>query len=194
MRHLIFDLPVCSKARAQVVQSSTRSAIAFSLVMSLITCSITSLQCGLKLLYTGNYHITQFMPLIVCVSYLIFAVIYNKEQKKRVQSNEERTMLENELYNVENEIESLSELEHKTRVYRHDMRHHLSLLLMYLEEDQIKEAKTYIQENLKTIDSFTPKRYCDMQILNLLLSHLQAERRRLEQATIRISNCRIICL
>lgn len=75
---------------------------------------------------------------------------------------------------MENEIESLNELEHKTRIFRHDMRHHLSLILHFLEENQIIEAKEYIQENIRTIDSFTPKRFCSMKMLNLLFSHFAA--------------------
>lgn len=168
---LSFICRFAAKPVHDLIQSSNRSAIAFSIVPITYYLFDYVTTVWTQLLYTGNYHATQFMPLIVCAAYLIFAVVFNKEQQKRIEANEERTILENELYSVENEIESLSELEHKTRVFRHDMRHHLSLILHLLEEDQIREAKTYIQENLRTIDSFTPKKYCNMKILNLLLSH-----------------------
>lgn len=154
-----------------LTQSTGRSAFVFSIVPITYYLFDYTTTVWTKLLYTGNYHIAQFMPLVVCVSYLVFAIVFDREQKKWIQAKEEQTLLENELHNVESEMESLSELERKTQIFRHDMRHHLSLILLFLEQGQISEAENYIQENLKTINAFTPKRYCDIKILNLLLSH-----------------------
>lgn len=124
-----------------------------------------------KLLYTGNYYVTQFMPLVICAAYLVFIVVVSYEEEKRVVANAKQVVLEKELYIVEAEIENLTELDQMTKIYRHDVRHHLTLLLYMIEEQQLEEAKQYIREHIEHIDGMIPKRFCDMEILNLLLSH-----------------------
>ncbi|MGN0306221.1 MAG: sensor histidine kinase, partial [Lachnospiraceae bacterium] len=128
-----------------------------------------------KVLYTANYHVAQFMPSVICVVYLVFAVVFSYEQKRRIEAMEERTILENELYIVETEIKSLREVSRITRIHRHDMRHHLALVLHLIEENHIEEAREYIQENIERIDQFTPHRFCDMEMLNLILSHFAGQ-------------------
>lgn len=128
-----------------------------------------------KVLYTGNYHVAQFMPSVICVAYLIFAVVFSHEQKQRMETMEEKNILQNELHIVETETESLKELSKVARIHRHDMRHHLSLILHLLEENHIQEAREYIQENIERIDEFTPHRFCEMEILNLIFSHFASK-------------------
>ncbi|MDD6571852.1 MAG: hypothetical protein PUF12_05600, partial [Thermoflexaceae bacterium] len=57
------------------------------------------------------------------------------------------------------------------RIYRHDMRHHFNLILGFIQEDKISEVVTYINENIEGIEKITPQKFCDMEVLNLLLSH-----------------------
>lgn len=128
-----------------------------------------------KVLYTGNYHVAQFMPSVICVAYLVFAVVFSYEQKRRMEAMEERTILQNELYIVETETENLRELSKIARIHRHDMRHHLALILHLIEENHIEEAREYIQENIERIDEFTPHRFCEMEMLNLILSHFASQ-------------------
>lgn len=128
-----------------------------------------------KVLYTGNYHVAQFMPSVICVAYLVFAVVFSHEQKRRTEAMEERTILQNELYIVETETESLRELSKLARIHRHDMRHHLALILHLIEENHIEEAREYIRENIERIDEFTPHRFCEMEMLNLILSHFASQ-------------------
>lgn len=128
-----------------------------------------------KVLYTGNYHVAQFMPSVICVAYLAFAVVFSYEQKRRTEAMEERTILQNELYIVETETESLRELSRIARIHRHDIRHHLALILHLIEENHIAEAREYIQENIERIDEFTPHRFCEMEMLNLILSHFASQ-------------------
>lgn len=124
-----------------------------------------------EILYTGNYLVAQFMPSVICAAYLVFAVVFSYEQKRKMEVMEERSILQNELYIVETQTDSLRELSKIARIHRHDMRHHLALILHLIEENHVQEAREYIQENIERIDEFTPRRFCEMEMLNLILSH-----------------------
>lgn len=128
-----------------------------------------------KVLYTGNYHVAQFMPSVICIAYLVFAVVFSYEQQQRMEAMEERTILQNELHIVETGTESLRKLSNIARIHRHDMRHHLALILHLIEENHIEEAREYIKENIERIDEFTPHRFCEMEMLNLILSHFATQ-------------------
>lgn len=128
-----------------------------------------------QLLYTGNYSVSQFMPLIICISYLLFTVAYRNEQVKRMSAVWEKSILENELKEAENEIDNLKVLDQMTKMYRHDLRHHFSILLHMAEQGDIEKLTEYINENIENINSITPKKFCDNEILNLLLSHFEKE-------------------
>lgn len=128
-----------------------------------------------KVLYTGNYHVAQFMPSVICVAYLVFAVVFSYEQKQRMEAMEEKSMLQNELYIVETETANLRELSKIARIHRHDMRHHLALILHLIEENHIEEAREYIRENIEIIDEFVPHRFCEMEMLNLIFSHFASQ-------------------
>ncbi|MDD6572249.1 MAG: hypothetical protein PUF12_07710, partial [Thermoflexaceae bacterium] len=69
------------------------------------------------LLYTGNYHVTQFMPFVICFAYIIFIIVLRNEQNQRIEAFKERSLVENQIAIVENEIEGLHELEQMSRIY-----------------------------------------------------------------------------
>ena len=125
------------------------------------------------ILYSGKYYVTQFMPFILCLGYLVFLVAYQRQQKIRRQTYEEKMLLENNLAMVESEMESMKELESIARIYRHDMRHHLQLILDLIHQEKYAQAKDYINENIKAVADITPKRYTDIDTLNLLLGRYE---------------------
>lgn len=155
----------------EMMQSSILIAISFCIVPLTYYFFDYYTTVWTKLLYTGNYHVTQFMPFIICIFYLVYGVVYSHEQHRIKEINEEKTILSNQLLIVKSEMDKLFELEQLTKIHRHDMRHHLSLILHMLNQNQTEDAITYIEDNVKKIESFTPKKFCDMKMLNLLLTH-----------------------
>lgn len=161
----------------ELIKSSRKTSIVFGIIPITYYFFDYLAVTWTDILYTGEYLATQFMPFVVCVVYLVFAVVLNKEQKKRIQADKERAIYENELHIVETEVESLGEMERMSRIYRHDMRHHLAIIKHMISQKRISDAEKYIEENVRVIDSFTPQKFCDMEMLNLLLSHFKSRSR-----------------
>lgn len=126
-------------------------------------------------LYSGEYHIVQFIPFVMCCTQLVFICVFYHEQRRKNEAMNDKNATENRLRVVEVEYESLMRTQEAARIYRHDMRHHLNYLLHLAEAGNIEEIKNYIRENVKNIDSITPRRFCNVEMLNLLLSHFVEE-------------------
>lgn len=124
-----------------------------------------------ELLYSGNYHAVQFIPFVLCIGYPAFAVTYRQEQRRRREAYEDKVLIEKNMELIENEIENFYEIERMTRIYRHDMRHHLTLILSFIQDNKLKQAEDYIHENIQVVTESVPERYCNIDVLNMLLSH-----------------------
>ena len=55
-------------------------------------------------------------------------------------------------------------------VYRHDMRHHLSLIAGFAAEGNLHKLQEYLAKTEADIDGITPVRYCENETVNLILS------------------------
>jgi len=120
-------------------------------------------------LYEDNYYSTQFMPFMVCLAYLYFIIFLQRERKRKREAFEEKSMKERELAIVENEVKNLHNLQEMARIYRHDIRHHFALISDLLLSGNTYEAVKYIYENMEVVENITPMKYCDLDMLNLLL-------------------------
>lgn len=58
-------------------------------------------------------------------------------------------------------------------VYRHDMRHHLSLLNSFAADGNLQKIKDYLASTEAAIEALTPVRYCENETVNLILSSFQ---------------------
>lgn len=120
--------------------------------------------------YTSRDTVTSFfLLLIIQLSYLLlFRLFYllntmyeiNKEFESLVK--QQKTTLQM--------IKQIREANEQVRIYRHDMRHHLSLINLYLMEGNLDTLKKYLGEAQGQIDEITPLRFCENETINLLLS------------------------
>ena len=55
-------------------------------------------------------------------------------------------------------------------MYRHDMRHHLSLIGWYLSNGDYESTEKYVKLAQEDIENITPTRYCKNNTVNLILS------------------------
>lgn len=168
---LYFIMKYAARPIYELIQSSTKMTLIFIIVPLTYYLFDYITSVWTRLLYSGNYQVAQFMPLVICVAYLVFAVAYRNEQSKRIGAVWERTILANELKAAENEIENMKAMDQVTKMYRHDLRHHFSFLLHLAEQGEITQIVDYIKENIENINAITPRKYCDNEILNLILSN-----------------------
>lgn len=168
---LYFIIKYASSPIYELIQSSSKMTLIFLIVPLTYYVFDYTTSVWTQLLYSGNYQVTQFMPLVICVAYLVFAVAYRNEQTKRISADWEKTILENELKAAENEIENMKAMDQITKMYRHDLRHHFSFLLHLAEQEEINRIVDYIKENIENIQAITPQTYCDNEIVNMVISH-----------------------
>ncbi|MDD4689660.1 MAG: ATP-binding protein [Eubacteriales bacterium] len=127
------------------------------------------------LLYTGNPFVVQFMPSLMCTGYLFFLLVYQSGLELQEKAKHDRDILSIQLRHSETEYASLCQLQEKTREYHHDLRHHVRLLMGFAEEENIQEIKGYLKQLGNDLNSYSPKRYCSHNVVNLLLSHFEGQ-------------------
>ncbi|MCR5830156.1 MAG: GHKL domain-containing protein [Lachnospiraceae bacterium] len=164
-------LKFAAKPMRDMIQGRLKTALALAIVPLIYYIFEFTTSIWSDLIYSGNYHIVQFMPLVACCAHIVFVCVFGNEQRRRIDTIHEKNMIKNRLKVVEVEYESLARMQEMSRIYRHDMRHHMVYLQSLADEKKLDEIKNYIQENVKMIDSVTPRRFCDHEMLNLLLSY-----------------------
>lgn len=121
-------------------------------------------------LYSGAKVIVEFFPSVISMFYIVFIIIYNSEMQRRCRLEMDNLMLETRSESATHEITALQQVQKQTAIYRHDMRHHLSLIHNFLEEGDSQEAMTYIQQTQREIDKIVPQRYCENNTVNSIFS------------------------
>ena len=138
--------------------------------------------CGIPLLYnlmvqaTGGYMMTgqnvKFRVLIglsTFVSYFLLISLFSRMRdinELRVEKN----MMEAKASAAQQKLTEISVSAAQAETYRHDLRHHMSLIGSFLEQGEIDRAKNYLAQTKAEIELITPRRFCDNETVDLLIS------------------------
>ena len=114
--------------------------------------------------------IYEFLPTALIVFYVLFLTMYHTESRNKAQAELQSTMLETELKQSQGEMERLKDAAHRTAVYHHDMRHHLTMIDGFLSSGKPEEASEYIRHVQEDVSALLVRRFCENEAMNLLCS------------------------
>ncbi len=122
---------------------------------------------------TGIMSLRILIFLMTLISYvLIFDIAKSSREKEALQGS--KTALSLLLESANQQLSALQATQKQAAVYRHDMRHHLALIGGFIADGEIEKAEKYIRFTQADIDAITPKRYCENNTINLILSYFEA--------------------
>jgi len=131
-------------------------------------------------LYSGTRPAVQFTPFLAATFYFAFVLLYCAETQKQALIQRERDMLDSQLKQAQTEFASLVQMQQNAAAYRHDMRHHFTLLQGLALNENIEEIKEYLRTAQADIDAITPVRFCENETINLILSSYAARAKQSE--------------
>lgn len=107
------------------------------------------------------------------VIYLLYFKMFSSLQEKHVA---EKRYLETE-YNMQlldKQYAQLQENIENSRRLKHDLKHHMLAIYEFLNQQEPEKAANYIQKYLHTLQKFELLKFCDHQIINMIVSHYYA--------------------
>ena len=119
-------------------------------------------------LYSGAVAINEFLPTVLIVFYILFLPAFHVQTQSRSHAEMERSLLEVELEQSQQEMDTIREAETQAAVYQHDMRHHLNMIGGLLTSGQTQQAQDYIRRVQSDVEAITPRRFCENETVNLL--------------------------
>ena len=122
------------------------------------------------LLYTGNKAVPEFLGFAICLSYLIFLLIYFKEYELKSKAEQYNELIRMQLSSLHAEMASTRKSEQRMSILRHDTRHHLSVLRTLIQQGETDKALEYLNEISQTYDDTVIKTYCKNEMVNSVLS------------------------
>ncbi len=125
----------------------------------------------------GNLLVRYFPSLEVFVFYFLLLEVY-RSLSERKEMETTQTALTQQLRSAEEQVTLLNQSQTQTAVYQHDMRHHLNMLDGLLSSGKPDQAEEYIQKVQADIESITPRRFCENELVNLLCSSFTAKARK----------------
>ena len=154
----------------QLIERSSRSCLLFGAVPLLYYFFDYTTTFYTNLLYSGARGVVQFTPSLICTFYFVFILLYYKESEKQATAQRERDILFSQLQQAKLELDTMRQMQSSTVIYRHDMRHHLSLIGGFAADGDLQKIKEYLSSTEADINALTPVRYCENETVNLILS------------------------
>lgn len=121
-------------------------------------------------LYWGIPALTEFFPTALIIFYVAFLTAYHAQTQKRTQAEVQQSILEVELKQAATELESMQNSQTQTAIYRHNLRHHLTVIDGFLSNGKTIQAQEYIRNVHNDLMAITLKRFCENELVNLLCS------------------------
>ncbi|MDE6742910.1 MAG: GHKL domain-containing protein [Lachnospiraceae bacterium] len=123
-----------------------------------------------NLLYSNNKIVIEFMGFVFCISYFGFLFVYFREYEKKQELKQYSDLMKMQLLSIEKEIEQVKRSKEKLSILRHDMRHHLNIILSQLQNNNTKKATEYIEEIGNQYDDTIIAAYCHNEMINAVIS------------------------
>lgn len=123
-----------------------------------------------NLLYSSNKLIVEFMGFTLCISYFTFLFLYFHEYEKKQEIRQYGQLMQMQLSSIEKEINQVKASKQKLTILRHDMRHHLDIILTQLQMNNTETAASYIKEISNTYDDTVITTYCKNEMINSVIS------------------------
>lgn len=123
-----------------------------------------------SLLYSNNKTVIEFMGFIFCITYFSFLFVYFREYEKKQEIEQYSDLMKMQFLSVEKEIEQVKRSKQKLSILRHDMRHHLNIVLTQLQNNNIQKAADYIAEIADSYDDTMITTYCKNEMVNSVIS------------------------
>ncbi|MCI9174734.1 MAG: GHKL domain-containing protein [Lachnospiraceae bacterium] len=112
----------------------------------------------------------EFMPFVCSIAYLIFVSYTSEAERVRSQLEQTQKSLNLQLAQVVREIEALRESQEKTRIYRHDLRHHIQYISSCIENGRLEQAQNYMREIYSDVEGSQATAFCENETVNLIFS------------------------
>lgn len=153
-----------------MLRNTNKGWVAFSLI---------PLSYSIILYSGGRYNldevdIYQVFWSVLPLSILAFSAYYVvfrffQQTREQLELQNEQNLLKSQVTAAQLHFEALEECQEKTAVYRHDMRHHLTLIGSYLADNKKQLAQNYITKVEKDIEEIRVEQYCGNYTVNLIL-------------------------
>lgn len=122
------------------------------------------------LLYSNNKILVEFMGFVFCIAYFAFLFVYFQEYIKKQEIKQYNDLMKMQLLSIEKEVEQVKSSKQKLSILRHDMRHHLNVILTQLRNDNLKKAVDYIEEIGNMYDDTMITAYSLNEMVNSVIS------------------------
>lgn len=122
------------------------------------------------LLYSNNKIVVEFMGFVFCISYFAFLFVYFREYERKQEVEQYNNLMKMYLLSIEKEIDQVKRSKQKLSILRHDMRHHLNIILAQLQNDNVGKAIDYIEEIGNAYDDTMITSYCENEMVNSVIS------------------------
>lgn len=123
-----------------------------------------------NLLVEGSQAALEFMPFVCSVGFLLFVLFGSKKEKERMRLEQMQNSLNLQIAGAAREIDSLRMMQQKTRIYRHDLRHHMQYLSSCIKNGLLDQAQTYIADICSEIEVDKVIDFCENEAANLIFS------------------------
>ena len=110
------------------------------------------------------------MGFIFCISYFAFLFVYFQEYEKKQEFKQYSELMKMQLLSIEKEIEQVRHSKQKLAILRHDMRHHLNIILTQLQNNNTEKVIEYIEEIGNLYDDTIIADYCKNEMINSVIS------------------------
>ena len=127
--------------------------------------------------WKGDLVAVEFMPFVCCAAYLCFVVRSSEERRIRSRLEQVQDSLYLQVAQAVREMEALRESQRQTRIYRHDLRHHMRYLLSCIENGRVEQARSYMHEICSEMEVPVVTVFCENEAANLVFSSFAGGRK-----------------
>lgn len=122
------------------------------------------------LMYSGNKPAVEFMSFLFCLTYLSFLLVYFSFYKQNTETKQHNTIMKMQLESIHKEIEHVNTSKKTLSILKHDMRHHLNIIQMFLNQNKTEKVREYIGKISGEYENTVIAPYCNDEMLNSVIS------------------------